>query len=523
MTSAQPLNTAASILSALGLAGHSRVVEASRIPAGLAAGAVGEGLVVSEHPATGGAIAAVRLDDAASYERAVAQSVHEFARWRNVPGPERGQLVRAIGDELRKHKAALGALVSLEVGKIRAEGLGEVQETIDIADFAVGLSRQMYGLTMPSERPNHRIQEQWHPLGPVGVITAFNFPHAVWGWNAMLAAVCGDSVIWKPSLMAPLTAVATHEIARRVAAVAGFPNLFSLIIGADAEIGERFIADRRVPLISATGSCRMGRRVGSVVGARLGKTILELGGNNAAIVTSSADLDLAMKAIVFGAVGTAGQRCTTTRRLIIHESIAEAFASKLVAAYRTIRIGDPLADGVLVGPLINSRAVEGFEQAVAQARAQGGTVMVGGTRAAGSGGHFVTPTIIRAPAGNRLPIAQDETFAPILYIFTYREFDEAIALQNGVDQGLSSSIFTGDAREAEVFLSARGSDCGLANVNCGTSGAEIGGAFGGEKDTGGGRESGSDSWKAYMRRTTSTINAGRVLTLAQGIQFGEQQ
>lgn len=505
---------AAEILAALGLASDPRIIPADRLPKGDAP----RGVVASENPATGQPIAGVRLDDAASYEAAAAASARAFPAWRDTPAPARGQLVRAIADELRRHKEPLGALVSLEVGKIRAEGLGEVQETIDIADFAVGLSRQMYGLTMPSERPEHRITEQWHPLGPVGVITAFNFPHAVWGWNAMLGAVCGDPILWKPSLLAPLTAIATNAIARRVSAAQGYPDLFGLVIGADDVVGERFIADRRFPLISATGSCRMGRRVGSVVAGRLARALLELGGNNAAIVTPTADLDLAAKAIVFSAVGTAGQRCTTTRRLIAHESVIDRLVDRLAAAYRTIRIGDPLAEGTLVGPLINARAVEQFEHAVALAQKQGGRLVVGGSRVQGPG-HYVQPTIIRAPASNDLPIAREETFAPILYAFAYRTLDEAIALQNGVDQGLSSAIFTGDAREAEVFISPRGSDCGLANVNCGTSGAEIGGAFGGEKDTGGGRESGSDSWKAYMRRATSTIHHGKSLTLAQGIRF----
>lgn len=503
------------VLSCLGLSDDPRLVTS------LPSGEPPAGVVVSENPATGEPLAGVRLDDAASYERTIGQAVEAFRQWRETPAPVRGQVVRAIGDELRKHKAALGELISLEVGKIRSEGLGEVQETIDVADYAVGLSRQLFGLTMPSERPQHRIMEQWHPLGPIGVITAFNFPHAVWGWNAMIGAVCGDVIVWKPSLLAPLTAIATNAIAERVAEAMGHPGVFRLVIGTDDVIGERLIADRRLPLISATGSCRMGRHVGQAVAARLGRSLLELGGNNATIVTASADQDLALKALVFGAVGTAGQRCTTTRRLIVHESIAEGFIARIVAAYRTIRIGDPLAEGTLVGPLINARAVEGFLAAIAAAREQGGQVLVGGDRAAVPGlkGHFVQPTVIRAPAGNRLPIACEETFAPILYVFTYRDLDEAVALHNGVDQGLSSSIFTTDLREAERFLGPAGSDCGLAYVNLGTSGAEIGGAFGGEKDTGGGRESGSDAWKAYMRRQTATINAGREFTLAQGIRF----
>jgi aldehyde dehydrogenase (NAD+) len=505
----------AEILSTLGVADDPRVV--LKVPSGGAPA----GMAVTENPATGEPLAGIRLDDAAAYEKTAAGAVETFKTWRLVPAPVRGQIVRAIGEELRRHKAALGDLVSLEVGKIRAEGLGEVQETIDVADYAVGLSRQLFGLTMPSERSEHRIQEQWLPLGPVGVITAFNFPNAVWGWNAMIGAVCGDVIVWKPSLLAPLTAIATNAIAEGVAASMGYPGVFRLVIGADDVVGERLIADKRLPLISATGSCRMGRRVGQVVANRLGRALLELGGNNAMIVSQHADQDLALKSLVFGAVGTAGQRCTTTRRLIIHASITDAFVSRLIAAYKTVHIGDPLSEGTLVGPLINARAVEGFLSAVATAKSQGGTVLVGGERAtvAGGKGHYVQPTIIRAPASNRLPIAQEETFAPILYVFAYRDQDEAIALHNGVDQGLSSSIFTTDVREAERFLGPSGSDCGLAYVNLGTSGAEIGGAFGGEKDTGGGRESGSDSWKAYMRRQTATINSGREFTLAQGIRF----
>ena len=479
------------------------------------------GVVYSENPATGEPIAGVRLDDAGSLDRTITESVETFRRWRDVPAPVRGQVVRAIGDEFRRVKEPLGELVSLEVGKIRAEGLGEVQETVDIADYAVGLSRQLFGLTLPSERPHHRLMELWHPLGPIGVITAFNFPNAVWGWNAMIAAVCGDVTIWKPSLLAPLTAVASNAIADRVASAMGHPGVFRLAIGSDEVVGERLIADRRLPLISATGSCRMGRHVGRAVAERLGRSLLELGGNNAVVVHHDADQDLALKYVVFGAVGTAGQRCTTTRRLIVHERIADAFAARVAAAYKTVRIGDPLAEGALVGPLINARAVEQFSAAVAAAKQQGGAVLSGGgrTEVKGLKGHFVQPTVIRAPASNRLPIAQEETFAPILYVFSYREIDEALALHNGVAQGLSSAIFTTDVRVSERFLSASGSDCGLAYVNLGTSGAEIGGAFGGEKDTGGGRESGSDAWKAYMRRQSVAINAGNAFTLAQGIRF----
>jgi aldehyde dehydrogenase (NAD+) len=485
------------------------------------------GIVLSENPATGRPIAGVRLDTAESYEKTMAEAIAGFDRWRRVPAPVRGQVVRAIGDELRKYLEPLGELVALEVGKIRTEGIGEVQETVDIADFAVGLSRQLYGKTMPSERPEHRMYEQWLPLGPIGVITAFNFPNAVWGWNAMLGAVCGDVMIWKPSLLAPLTAIATNAIAERVAASMGYTDVFKLVIGTDEEIGERMIHDGRIPLISATGSCRMGRVVGSVVAKRLARCLLELGGNNAIIVEPDADLDLAFEGTFFGAVGTAGQRCTTTRRLIVHESIADTLTERLVAAYSTAAIGDPLDTDTLVGPLINKRSVDQFLRAIAKAKAQGGEILVGGDRATGDGlgGHFVQPTIVRVPANGGFPIAQEETFAPILYIFTYKDLDEAIAMQNDADQGLSSAVFTSGVRAAEKFLSPAGvgSDCGLAYVNLGTSGAEIGGAFGGEKDTGGGRESGSDSWKQYMRRQTVTINYGASMRFAQGVEFGVSQ
>lgn len=502
----------------LGLSGHSRIV----FEPGRLAGS-DPSLAVVCSPATAKPIAAVRLDDAGTYDAAVERSERAFKRWREVPAPARGQVVRAIGDEFRKHKKAIGAIITAEVGKIVSESEGEVQETIDIADFAVGLSRQLYGLTMPSERPGHAMREQWLPLGPIGVISAFNFPNAVWAWNAMLAAVCGDTVVWKPSLLAPLTALATNSIAQRVASSLGHEDLFTLVIGRDDVVGERMIADRRLPLISATGSCRMGRRVGEVVAGRLGRSLLELGGNNAAIVHEDADLDLAARAIVFAAVGTCGQRCTTTRRLIVHEKVADALVGKLVKAYSSVRIGDPAKEHTLVGPLVNARAAEGFLGAVGLAKSQGGAVLVGGGRQAceGLAGHFVQPTIVRAPASNVLPIAMEETFAPILYVFTFRDPEEAIAMQNSVAQGLSSAIFTRSAALAERFLSpaGTGSDCGLAYVNMGTSGAEIGGAFGGEKETGGGRESGSDSWKAYMRRQTCSINFSGKLELAQGIRF----
>lgn len=486
------------------------------------AGAPADGMIISENPATGKAIAGVRLDTADSYDKTIGESVKSFQQWREVPAPVRGNVVRAVGDEFRRLKDPLGALVSLEMGKIKAEGLGEVQETIDIADYAVGLSRQLPGQVFPSERAGHRLMEQWLPLGPIGVISAFNFPNAVWAWNAMLAAVCGDVTIWKPSLLTPLTAIASNAIADRVATSMGHPGVFRLVIGTDDVVGERMVADRRLPLISATGSCRMGKRVGQVVAARLGRCLLELGGNNALIVHSDADLKLAIPAIVFGAVGTAGQRCTTTRRLIVHESIAESVCDRLVSAYKQIieggRIGDPLREGTLVGPLINARAVEAFELAIASAKQQGGKVLVGGSRAK-LGGNYVEPAVIRAD--HSLPIAEQETFAPILYVFEYSTIEEAIALNNRVEQGLSSAVFTDSIRVSERFLSpsGSGSDCGIANVNAGTSGAEIGGAFGGEKETGGGRESGSDSWKAYMRRQTCVVNFSGKFELAQGIRF----
>lgn len=503
------------VFESLGLLDEPRIL--SSVPPDAA---LSRGVCVSENPAAATPLAAVRLDDATSYEREAAGAAEAFSSWRSVPAPVRGQVVRAIGDEFRRLKEPLGALVSLEVGKIRSEGLGEVQEAVDIADFAVGLSRQLYGLTMPSERPSHRLMELWQPLGPIGVITAFNFPCAVWAWNAMIAAVCGDTILWKPSLLAPLTAIACNRIADRVATAMGHPGVFRLVIGTDDEVGRRLVDDRRLPLISATGSTRMGREVGKAVAARLGRALLELGGNNAVIVDRSADLELAARAVVFGAVGTAGQRCTTTRRIFMHESIADAMLEKLVRAYKSVRIGDPLKEGTLVGPLISRLAVESYLNALANARAEGGTILVGGRRLDDMPGFYVEPAIVRAPKSNRLHIADEETFAPILYAFTFRELDEALAANNAVAQGLSSAIFTDSLRSAERFLGPAGSDCGIANVNAGTSGAEIGGAFGGEKETGGGRESGSDSWKAYMRRQTVTINFGGELQLAQGIQFG---
>ncbi len=476
------------------------------------------GSIDTLNPSTNEVIATVGLDSAAEYENAVTTAQEAFLRWRVVPAPIRGEVVRKIGLAFRENLDDLGALVALEMGKIRAEGEGEVQEAIDIADFAVGLSRQLHGLTIASERPEHRMMEQWHPLGPIGCITAFNFPVAVWAWNSMLAAVCGDPVIWKPSLITPLITLATHKIANDVMEAEGHHGIFQVVMGSDQEIGERMIADRRIPLISATGSCRMGRRVGEVVGGRLGRCLLELGGNNALIVAPDADMDLAVRGIVFGSIGTCGQRCTSTRRVLAHKSVVDTLVDKLKAAYATATIGDPLDPKTLVGPLINEGSVDAMMKAIEQAKAQGGELLVGGERI-NRPGNFVTPAIIRAPRGD-FPVAMEETFAPVLYVFDYDAFEDAMAMHNQVDQGLSSAIFTSDARTAERFLSPAGSDCGIANVNLGTSGAEIGGAFGGEKDTGGGRESGSDSWKAYMRRQTQTINRGDALPLAQGIVFG---
>jgi aldehyde dehydrogenase (NAD+) len=476
------------------------------------------GSIDTINPATGETIASVGLDDASDYERVVERAQEAFKKWRVTPAPARGEIVRQIGLAFREKKDDLGALESLEMGKIHAEGVGEVVEAIDIADFAVGLSRQLHGLTIASERPEHRMMEQWHPLGPIGCITAFNFPVAVWAWNAMVAAVCGDPVIWKPSLVTPLTTMATHKLANDVMEANGFPGVFQIVMGTDEEIGERLIADRRLPLISATGSCRMGRRVGEVVAGRLGKCLLELGGNNACIVTEDADMELAARGIVFGAIGTCGQRCTSTRRLIAHASIVDDLTDRLIKAYQSATIGDPLDENTLVGPLVSEQSAEAFLAALDQAKKQGGEVLIGGEKL-DRPGNFVTPAIVRAPKGE-FPIAREETFGPILYVFDYETLEEAIDMHNDVDQGLSSAIFTGGVRSAERFLSPAGSDCGIANVNLGTSGAEIGGAFGGEKDTGGGRESGSDAWKAYMRRQTNTINYGADLPLAQGIVFG---
>ena len=478
--------------------------------------------LISVSPNDGRLLAEVRTASPGECERAIRRAQAAFQQWQSLPAPKRGGVIRQLGDALRAAKADLGRLVTLEAGKILAEGQGEVQEMIDICDFAVGLSRQLYGLTIASERPNHRMMEQWHPLGVVGIITAFNFPVAVWAWNSALAAVCGDSTVWKASSQTPLCAVATIKIAERVCrANAVDPAIFSLVIGDGATLGKRLINDPRVPLISATGSTKMGRHVGEIVGRRLGRTILELGGNNAIIVAPSADLDLAVRAILFGAVGTAGQRCTTTRRIIVHDSVHDKLLRRLVQAYRQVPIGNPAKPGTLMGPLINPRAVEEMQTALDLVRQQGGRILYGGERLHGRnypGGCYVRPCIVAAR--HDLKIVHEETFAPILYIIRYRKFDDALAFHNEVPQGLSSAIFTNDVREAEQFLSARGSDCGIANVNIGTSGAEIGGAFGGEKETGGGRESGSDAWKTYMRRQTVTVNYGRELPLAQGIKFG---
>jgi aldehyde dehydrogenase (NAD+) len=476
--------------------------------------------IESYSPVDGKLIGSVYTTSEKDFEKVISTSQAAFEVWRNWPAPKRGEVVRQMGDALRKYKQPLGQLVSYEMGKSLQEGLGEVQEMIDICDFAVGLSRQLYGLTMHSERPSHRMYEQWHPLGTVGIISAFNFPVAVWSWNAMLAWICGDVCIWKPSEKTPLSAVACFNILKDVLKKNNVPEGVSCMINGDRKVGEWLTKSKSVALISATGSTRMGKEVASVVGARLGKTILELGGNNAIIVTESADLDMTIIGSVFGAVGTAGQRCTTTRRLIIHEKIYDKVKTQLASAYKQIKIGNPLDQKNHVGPLIDKDAVDNYLNAIKKAKEQGGKVLVDGGVLKGKGyesGCYVKPCIIEAK--NEMEIVQHETFAPILYVMKYKSIDEAIAMQNGVPQGLSSSIMTTQMREMELFLSASGSDCGIANVNIGTSGAEIGGAFGGEKETGGGRESGSDSWKAYMRRQTNTINYSTHLPLAQGIKF----
>ena len=472
--------------------------------------------VDSVNPATGAVIASVLATTSAQYEQLMSSAREVALEWRTVPAPKRGEAVRLVGDELRRCKSDLGSLVSLEMGKIKAEGDGEVQEMIDIADFAVGQSRMLYGLSMHSERPGHRMFEQWHPLGVVGVISAFNFPVAVWAWNAFLAAVCGNVTVWKPSLKTALCAVAVQRLCNAVLERHGYPGIFQLFVDAGHDIATRFIDDRRVDLVSFTGSTQVGRQVGERVARRLGRSLLELGGNNAIIVDEHANLELAVPSIVFGAVGTAGQRCTTTRRVFVHESRQQELEARLTRAYGQVRIGDPLASGTLMGPLIDAAAVASVEAAVARAVASGGRLLTGG-KALDRAGYFVEPAIV--VARHDWEIVRTETFGPILYLVPFRTLDEAIAMQNDVAHGLSSAIFTDRLQHAERFLSAAGSDCGIANVNIGTSGAEIGGAFGGEKDTGGGRESGSDAWKAYMRRQTCTVNWGTELPLAQGINF----
>jgi aldehyde dehydrogenase (NAD+) len=467
-------------------------------------------------PTTGETLASVRATSDAEYERVIAAVSERFGEWRMRPAPKRGELVRTLGEMLRDAKEPLGELVSLEMGKIASEGLGEVQEMIDVCDYAVGLSRQLYGLTIASERPRHRMMEQWHPLGPVGIVTAFNFPVAVWAWNAAIAAVCGDTCVWKPSPHTPLATIAVQEIARRAMIEHDALGVFGSVFGG-AELGKKIVADRRLPLVSFTGSIAAGRDAAQVIAGRLGRSLLELGGNNGIVVMDDADLDLATRAIVFGAVGTAGQRCTTTRRLFIQRGVSRRLVERLLSAYETLRIGDPLEKGTLIGPLVSRDSVERYRRALAEAATQGGEVLCGGVLS--RAGNFVAPAIVRAPAHASFPIAWEETFAPILYVFEVGDLDEAIAAHNAVPQGLSSAIFTDSIKNAERFLSAIGSDCGIANVNIGTSGAEIGGAFGGEKETGGGRESGSDSWKAYMRRQTCTINWGDDLPLAQGVEF----
>jgi aldehyde dehydrogenase (NAD+) len=479
------------------------------------------GDLVVRTPITGEEIGRVARTDSDEADGAVARAAAAFEVWRDVPGPRRGELVRLLGEELRREKETLGALVTLEVGKIAQEGLGEVQEMIDICDFAVGLSRQLYGRSIASERPGHRLTETWHPLGPVAVVTAFNFPVAVWSWNAALALVCGDPVVWKPSERTPLTALATMSLLDRALERFGDApeGLAELVIGG-ADRAIQLADDVRIPLVSATGSTQMGKALAPRVAARLGRSLLELGGNNAAIVAPSADLDLVVRAVLFAAVGTAGQRCTSLRRVIVHESIADELLERLAAAYRGVPMGDPREPGTLVGPLVTGEAYGRMEAALGRAVADGGEIVVGGGRALEESwpdAWYAEPTIVRMPA--QTDVVREETFAPLLYVLDYSELDEAVALQNGVPQGLASSIFTTDLREAERFLAAAGSDCGIANVNIGPSGAEIGGAFGGEKETGGGRESGSDAWRAYMRRQTATVNFSDELPLAQGIVF----
>ncbi len=480
----------------------------------------GRQLITSYNPATGEALAQVAQANEQDYEAVASKANEAFIKWRTIPAPIRGEMVRDLGNELRKHKDALGKLVTLEMGKIVQEGWGEVQEMIDICDFAVGQSRMLYGNSMHSERPGHRMYEQYHPLGVIGIISAFNFPVAVWAWNSALAAICGDASLWKPSSKTPLTGVAVQNIINKVMDRHGCPGVFSLVVGKGSTVGKRLVNDPRVQMVSFTGSSAQGRKVGETVAGRFGSTILELGGNNAIIVAPSANLKMTVPAILFGSVGTAGQRCTSTRRIIVHESVKSTLLDKLTGAYKQVPIGNPIEEGTLMGPLVDSGAVQDMMNAVDRIKQEGGKILCGGERLEGKaypGGCFVTPCI--AEARNEFKIVQEETFAPILYIISYKTLDEAIAIHNDVPQGLSSSIFTTNLLEAEQFLSSVGSDCGIANVNIGTSGAEIGGAFGGEKETGGGRESGSDAWKAYMRRQTNTINWSTELPLAQGIKF----
>ncbi len=480
------------------------------------------GSLESYSPIDGALLGQVSLTTDVEFEETVQKAQEAFRVWRKIPAPKRGEIVRQMGHRFREYKESLGKLITLEMGKILPEGEGEVQELIDIADFAVGLSRQLYGMTTQSERPHHRLYEQWHPLGPVGIVTAFNFPVAVFGWNAMIALVCGDTLIWKPSSKTPLCAIATVRIMEEVLGENGLPEgIVNLIIGSGETIGERLIRDERIPLISATGSVRMGKHVGKTVAERLGRTILELGGNNGVILMEDTDMELALQAVLFGAVGTAGQRCTTIRRLMVHESIQETFTNRLIGAYRSVQIGNPLDKRTLMGPLIDADAVKQFEAAIARVREEGGEILTGGNVLKEGGyakGFYVEPTIVRAHPG--MSVIRQETFAPILYILPFKTLEEAIDLHNAVPQGLSSAMFTKNLIHAETFLGPEGSDCGIANINIGTSGAEIGGAFGGEKETGGGREAGSDAWKAYMRRQTCTINWGSDMPLAQGIQFG---
>jgi aldehyde dehydrogenase (NAD+) len=507
------------VLERLGLGAEKR----SGAAAGNVPLATGGPALTVRSPVDGSTLSTVQTATSSDVHRVIDAAAEAFKAWRLVPAPKRGEFVRRIGNKLRERKADLAALVSWECGKITAEALGEVQEMIDVCDFAVGLSRQLYGLTIASERPGHRMMEQWHPLGVVGVITAFNFPVAVWAWNAMLALVCGDAVVWKPSEKTPLCGLACHRLAMEVIAESEDLNVPPAVLGlvtGDASVGESLAESERIPLVSATGSTRMGRAVATTVAGRLGRCLLELGGNNGMILTPSADLELAVRAITFAAAGTAGQRCTTLRRLIVHHSIRDQVVSRLAAVFDRLRVGHPLEPGVLVGPLIDERAYDAMQSALARAKQDGGVVHGGARVTTGvpAGGCYVRPAIVEMPSA-KSPVISEETFAPVLYVLAYESLDEAIEIHNAVPQGLSSAIFTGDVREAEIFLSPAGSDCGIANVNIGTSGAEIGGAFGGEKQTGGGRESGSDAWKSYMRRATNTVNYSRDLPLAQGISF----